>query len=103
MLFYTTQAGTRHSAIELRDAVTFDASELDPERMPTADIVSVVRGTLREFQIDSSDVTITMPPNSNYPDIAIRCHPGTITLSWDPMTDGYEYPESGDDAADLND
>lgn len=99
MLHYTTTAGTRHSALEIRDAATFDANAaLEDGTDPTG---RAVVGLREDLNISEDDITIGAPVNGEPAPITIACHPGTIALEWDPMQDGYDYPESGDDANDL--
>lgn len=101
MLHYTTTAGTRHSALEIRDAATFDAAAaLEDGTDPTG---RAVVGLREDLNISEDDITIGAPVNGEPAPITIACHPGTIALEWDPMQDGYDYPESGDDAHDTAD
>lgn len=99
MLHYTTAIGTRHSALEIRDAATFDATSALEEGQDPAG--RAVVGLREDLSIDEDDITVGAPVNGEPAPITIACHPGDITLVWDPMQDGYDYPESGDDAADL--
>lgn len=99
MLHYTNETGTRWTALEIRDAATFDAAAaLEDGRDPTG---RAVVGLREDFGIAESDITVGAPVNGEPAPITIQCHPGEIVLTWDPMQDGYDYPTSGDDANDL--
>ncbi len=101
MLHYTNETGTRWTALEIRDAATFDAAAaLEDGRDPTG---RAVVGLREDFGIAESDITVGAPVNGEPAPITIACHPGTIALEWDPMQDGYDYPTSGDDAHDTPD
>lgn len=99
MLHYTNETGTRWTALEIRDAATFDAAAaLEDGRDPTG---RAVVGLREDLNISEDDITVGAPVNGEPAPITIQCHPGEIALTWDPMQDGYDYPESGDDANDL--
>jgi len=104
MLTYTNRNGTIWNAIEIRDEITYHATEAAEDNPGSKwAVVDAVRKALDSLGLYSNDAELIMVPNSRFPDVVVRFHPGEIRYSWDPRIDGYEYPDSGDDAAELND
>lgn len=97
MLRYTIPGtSTTHTATELRDAATFEAADAlenggsDPGRRAADSLCC-------DFNVAVNDITLAPSVNGEPGTITIRCNPGEIVLTWDPMQDGYDCGDEDED------
>lgn len=91
-----TNAPSLLSALEVRDAATSFWHEIQ-ENGDTCSAMLVAQHVV--YQLRDMGLTARVDAADPVPDILISANDDTeLRLAWDPMQDGYDYPDSGEDA-----